>query len=79
MRRMLFRAQKWVLLSAAGSTFVLSGCDTNVRDTVLSGVESASTVLTTTFLQAFFQSLMPANEGAATVVKAMTEQIQPFA
>lgn len=79
MRRMFFRAQKWVLLSAAGSTFVLSGCDANVRDTVLAGVESASTVLTTTFLQAFFESLTPADEGAATVVKAFADQVTPLA
>jgi len=78
MRRMFFRARKWALLTAAGGVFVLSGCDTTVRDTVLSGVESASTVLTTTFLQAFFQSLMSQGEGAATVVQATVDSGQIF-
>ena len=66
-------------LTASGSLFGLSGCDPTVRDTVLSGVESASTVLTTTFLQAFFESLVAEDEGAATIVKAVVEQAQYLA
>jgi hypothetical protein len=42
---------------AGGSMFVLSGCDPTVKQTVLSGLETATTGLATTFIQAFFQKL----------------------
>ncbi len=67
------------LLAATGSLFVLSGCDPTVRDTVLSGVQSSATVLTTTFLQAFFESLAAQDEGTATIVKAVAQQVQHLA
>jgi len=75
---MFFRTHKWALLTTAGGLFVLSGCDPTVRDTVLAGVEGASTVLATTFLQAFFESLIATDEGAATIVRAAVETAQSF-
>jgi hypothetical protein len=75
---MFFRTQKWALLTTAGGLLVLSGCDPTVRDTVLAGVEGASTVLSTTFLQAFFESLVAQDEGAATIVRAAVETAQIF-
>ncbi|RMF79020.1 MAG: hypothetical protein D6744_09510, partial [Planctomycetota bacterium] len=68
-----FRVKKSIVGVAVGAAFVLSGCDANVRDTVLSGVETATTTLGVTFLQAFFESLMSQDEETATTVKAITE------
>ena len=75
MRGLKFRIKSSIVGIAAGSALVLSGCDTTVRDTVLSGVETATTTLGVTFLQAFFESLMTVDEGAPTTVKALTEVV----
>ncbi len=57
-----------VAASLGGSVLVLEGCDPNVRTTVLSGVEGASTTLMTTVIQAFFESLLAQDEGDPTIV-----------
>ncbi|MGE3180963.1 MAG: hypothetical protein AB7N71_04980 [Phycisphaerae bacterium] len=50
--------KKWAaLLTAGGSLTVLDTCNPEVRDTVLGGVESVSTGLAATLIQAFFQGL----------------------
>lgn len=51
------RTIKALILAASGGMFVLTGCDPTVRDTVLGGVEGAASSLSTTFIQAFFESL----------------------
>lgn len=74
MRRLLRRGQLWVLtLAGGGGLFVLEGCDPAVRNTVLQGVSSAATSLSTTFIGAFFQSLLADEEGAATTVRAIID------
>jgi hypothetical protein len=40
-----------------GSAFQLSGCDADVRDTLLSGLQATSTALSTTLISAFFLSI----------------------
>jgi len=79
MRRFILRGRIWLLSAVSGGgLLVLNGCDTTVRDTVLSGVEGATTTLMTTFIQAFFQSVLTEDEGAATTVKAVVEQVPNF-
>jgi hypothetical protein len=68
MRRLVNRARKWTLSVALGSGMALGGCDPTVRDTVLTGVEGASTTLITTLIQAFFETLQPEEEGEPTTV-----------
>jgi hypothetical protein len=70
MRSKLRRGCVWLAaLSMGGSPFVLSGCDPQVRDTVLGGVQGASQTLLSTFVQAFFESLTPKeDEDAATTI-----------
>lgn len=75
MRHMLFRGRKWLLTTAAGGLFVLSGCDPDVRDTILSGVESATTTLITTFIKAFFESVLSPDDNTAATVKACLEHL----
>lgn len=59
MRGLIRRGRIWLIASAVGgNALVLEGCDPTVRDTVLGGVESSATTLFTTFIQAFFQSLV---------------------
>jgi len=74
MRNKLLRGRKWLLTAASGGLFVLSGCDPEVRDSVLSGVESASTTLITTFISAFFKSVLAADDGTVATVKAVLDQ-----
>ncbi len=80
MRRMFFRGRMLLLAAiSGGSVFVLGGCDPNVRDTVLSGVEGATTTLTTTFINAFFQTVLaPKDEGPATTVRVMHDLPEPY-
>lgn len=54
-RRRLMRAV--AALAIGGSAFQLSGCDTAVRDTILTGLETTSTTLSASLITAFFQSL----------------------
>jgi len=79
MRRLFARSRKGVLAAAAGTTLVLSGCDPAVRDTVLAGVEGAATVLTDTFIRAFFESLSSDGEEQATIVQVFPlDQVPVF-
>lgn len=78
MRYMLFRGKRWLMMTAAGGLFVLSGCDPDVRDTVLNGVESATTTLITTFINAFFQSVLSPDDSNAATVKAFLEQLPDY-
>jgi len=79
MRRLFQRAQmRWLMIATGGGLFVLEGCDTTVRDTILAGVEGAATTLLSTFISAFFQTLQPAEEEAATTVKAIIEQLPQY-
>ena len=43
--------------AVGGSAFALSGCDPEVRTTLLSGLAQTSTGLTTALITAFFQGL----------------------
>jgi hypothetical protein len=77
MGRMLLRGRIWLLSTiSGGGLLVLGGCDPTVRDTVLSGVESATTTLMTTFITAFFETVLaPEEEDTVTTVKAVIEQV----
>ena len=69
MRGSYNRRRLWkVSLMTAGSLFVLEGCDTSVRDTVLTGVGSAASSLASTFISAFIQSLQASDTDTTTVM-----------
>jgi hypothetical protein len=71
MRSLLRRGRIWLIAAASGgSVLVLQGCDPAVRDTVLQGVGAATTGLSSTFIQAFFQSLLTEEEEGPTTVRA---------
>ena len=44
-------------IAVGGSAFQLSGCDPNVRSTLLSGLETTSQGLTSALISAFFLTL----------------------
>lgn len=77
MQRVLLRGRIWLLTAVSGGgLFVLSGCDPTVRDTMLAGVESATTTLVTTFITAFFQSVLTAgDDSTVTTVRAIAERL----
>ena len=45
------------ILAMGGTAFQLSGCDPQVRTTLLSGLQSTTTGLTTALISAYFLSL----------------------
>lgn len=58
MKRLMRTGRIWMASAAVGgSALVLEGCDPGVRDTVIGGVQGASTGLLTSFVDAFFESL----------------------
>ncbi len=76
MRTLANRLKAWTVWTAAGgSLLVIDGCNPNVRDTVLAGVQSAATGLSTTFIQAFFEGL---EEDDQIIVKATPEIDSPI-
>lgn len=68
------------LAAVGGSGYALSGCSTDVRDTVISGLGDASNSLATTFISAFFQHLLEHNDqqDAVPTVKARFDDIAIF-
>ncbi len=80
MRGLLLRGRIRLLsMVSGGSLLALSGCDPTVRETVLTGVEGATTTLITTFIRAFFESVLaPEDEGTVTTVKAIVERLPEF-
>lgn len=52
------RTLAWLTAAAmSGTVFQFNACDTEVRDTLLSGLESSSTGLVSAVISAYFQSL----------------------
>ncbi len=49
------------ILALGGSAFQLSGCDPEVRSTLLTGLQETTTGLSTTLISAFFLSLADSN------------------
>jgi hypothetical protein len=79
MRAMLTRTRLWLITVAAAGVFVLSGCDPTVRDSVLNGVGTAATGLASTFIQAFFQSLIQkGTDTTPTVVQNLLDQLPQY-
>ncbi len=77
MRRMLNRSRTWwASLTVGGTMLVLSGCEPEVRDTVLSGVESAAAGLAAAFISAFFQTLDQPEDAGMGTVRVILEQLQ---
>jgi hypothetical protein len=50
-------------LAVGGSAFQLGGCDTEVRQTVLTGLEATAQGVTSTLISAFFLSLQDDSSG----------------
>ena len=75
MRGLLLRSRIWMLSAVSGGgLLVLGGCDPTVRDTVLGGVETASTTLLTTFIRAFFETVLSGNDdNTVTTVRAFVD------
>ena len=57
-------------LAIGGSAFQLSGCDPNVRDTLLTGLETTSQSLTNALISAFFLTLQ--DDGTTSGVSLTT-------
>lgn len=53
-------------LLTCGSLFQLSSCDPTVRSTILTGLETTTTSLTNTIINAFFLSLQDENGTTGT-------------
>lgn len=58
--------RKLTALAVGGSAFQLSGCDPAVRATLLEGLESTTSSLSTALISAFFLSLQDDEAGDLT-------------
>lgn len=71
----ILRMKRWIPLLAGGSAlqFInLSGCDSEVRNTILTGVQESLTGLLTSVINAVFMSIT-SSETTTTTTKAITE------
>lgn len=77
------RGKFWRLVARYGAPFLaggvalqvnLSGCDAEVRETVLTGIQDSLTGLMTSVIEAFFLSLQDA-ESTSQVTKATFEAL----
>ena len=82
---LILKASKWfpLLMGGAAMQINLSGCDPEVRSSILTGVQTSLTGLLTSILDAFFLSISGAatdttNTTTTTVVKAVYETAQMF-
>lgn len=74
---LILLARKWAPLVAGGLALQinLSGCDPEVRDTVLTGLQTSLTGLVSSVINAFFLSLQDAGTTSQPVVNAIMEQV----
>ena len=72
---------KLVVFIAAGACLaqVFSGCDQNLRNQLLSGINASLVGLVTTFINAFFQSLTAQPQTSQPVVQAILEMLPKVA
>ena len=67
--------RRLLALAAGGMLPVLSGCDPTIRETLLTGIESATLSLVNAIVAAFFSGLL--EEGSTLKgVQALVEQTQ---
>lgn len=72
------RLARWAPLLVGGTALQLNlgSCDSNVRDTVLSGIQDAMTTLITSVIDAFFLSLQDIGGSTSQpIVKAIIEDL----
>lgn len=75
----LNRAIFWLAgLAGGGTLFQLGGCNDEVKNTVFTGVQDATTSLVQAFISALFLSIAPEPEPDITTVKAVLEHVQSF-
>ncbi len=80
-RRRAFRlltVKRWIPLLAGGLAlqFNLTGCDTEVRNTVLGGIETSLTGMIDSVIAAFFLALQDSGSSTSQpVVKAVFENL----
>ena len=78
----LLFAKRWAPFLAGGLALQLnfSGCDPNVRNAALTGIQTSITTLTTAVINAFFLSLQATTSSSTTqpVVKAVFENLRTW-
>ena len=76
-------AMRWAPFLAGGMALQvnLSGCDTDVRNAALTGIQTSLTTLTSAIINAFFLSLQADTSSSTTtqsVVKAVFENLSSW-
>jgi len=83
---LILKARRWfpLLMGGAAMQINLSGCDPEVRSSILTGIQTSLTGLLTSVIDAFFLSISGAADTdttattTTTVVKAVYETAQMF-
>lgn len=71
------RLHKWARQFAAGGMLfgAFSGCDANVQDTLVGGLQSTAVGLATTLIDALFETFATGgSDGGLTTVKVIVEE-----
>jgi len=70
-----------VALAIGGSVMQISfsGCDQQLRDTLLTGIQASVNGLVTTFINAFFQALMTDDSSSQPIVQFLTDTLPTLA
>lgn len=76
--RILTPKRLTALLGGGVALQSLSGCDPEVRDAVLTGIQTAIVGLTTSFVNAFFMALQSSGSSSQPVVKAIFHDLTVF-
>jgi len=68
-----------LVAGAALTQLGFSGCDQNLRNTLLTGIEQSVIGLLATFTNAFFQSLMSNTQTSQPIVQAIFDHLPKLA
>lgn len=70
------RLHKWARQFAAGGILfgAFSGCDANVQDTLVGGLQSTAVGLATTLIDALFETFATGGSDSLTTVKVIVEE-----
>ena len=82
-RDLLARCNRKLFLTLAAGGIMMqinfAGCDTDLRNNLLAGIQTSIVALITTFINAFFQALMAESASSQAIVKVILDSLPALA